>query len=98
VQVRILPVAETHEEYASEVLRSLTANGLRAEVVEANDPLGKRIRNSKMEKVPYVLVVGDDDVAHGTVGVNARESDVERDVPLEDFVNRLNDELLGTQV
>ncbi|MGA0879549.1 MAG: threonine--tRNA ligase, partial [Ilumatobacteraceae bacterium] len=72
VQVRILPVAEGHEEYAAEVLATLVAGGIRAEVVEANDPLGKRIRASKMDKVPYVLVVGDDDVAFdiGVAGVD----------------------------
>lgn len=98
VQVRILPVAESHEAYAAEVLKNLIDHGLRAEVVEANDPLGKRIRSSKMEKVPYVLVVGDDDVAHRTVGVNARESDVERDVPVDDFVARLDVELRSTRL
>ena len=54
------------------------------------DTLGARIRRAKLEKVPYVLVVGDDDVEHGTVGVNARGSDEpERGVALDDFVDRL---------
>ena len=52
--------------------------------------LGARIRRAKLEKVPYVLVVGDDDVANRTVGVNARGSDSpERDVTLDDFRARL---------
>jgi threonyl-tRNA synthetase len=98
VQVRILPVAQSHEEYALEVLAVLKDRGIRVEVVEANDPLGKRIRSSKMEKVPYVLVVGDEDIAHRTVGVNAREAEVERDVSVEDFVARLNNELRSTNI
>lgn len=98
VQVRILPVAEGHEEYASEVLAALVAEGIRADVIEANDPLGKRIRASKMDKVPYVLVVGDDDVAHRTVGVNARDTDVERDVPLAAFLHRVAEDVRGTRV
>jgi threonyl-tRNA synthetase len=57
--------------------------------VIADDQLGKRIRNAKVEKVPYVLVVGDDDLANGTVGVNPRGGDVQRDVVLNDFVNTL---------
>ncbi|MBU3688989.1 MAG: threonine--tRNA ligase [Acidimicrobiales bacterium mtb01] len=89
VQVRILPVAEAHHEYAERVAAELAANGFRAEVVAADDQLGKRIRNGKIEKIPYVLVVGDSDVASGTVGVNARGSDVERDVPLASFVQRV---------
>ena len=52
----------------------LRAGGFRAELVDAHaDTLGARVRRAKLEKVPYVLVVGDDDVEHGTVGVNARE-------------------------
>jgi threonyl-tRNA synthetase len=89
VQVRILPVAEAHHEYAERVASEMAARGFRAEVVAADDQLGKRIRNGKIEKIPYVLVVGDSDVANGTVGVNARGADVERDVPLTAFVDRL---------
>jgi threonyl-tRNA synthetase len=98
VQVRILPVAQSHEEYALEVQAVLKSQGIRVEVMEANDPLGKRIRSSKMEKVPYVLVVGDEDIAHRTVGVNARDAEVERDVNLDDFVARLNNELRSTDI
>ena len=89
VQVRILPVASAHEEYAAE-LRSQFANaGLRVDVVHADDQLGKRIRNAKLEKLPYVLVVGDDDVAHHSVGVNPRGGEVERDVLAHDFLARV---------
>jgi len=89
VQVRILPVASAHEEYAAE-LRSQFANvGLRVDVVHADDQLGKRIRNAKLEKLPYVLVVGDDDVAHHSVGVNPRGGEVERDVLAHDFLTRV---------
>ena len=56
-----------------------------------SDTLGARIRNAKMQKVPYVLVVGDDDVEHRTVGVNERGSDApERGVALDDFLGRLS--------
>ena len=89
VQVRVLPVAEAHHEYAERVATALAERGFRAEVVAADDQLGKRIRNGKIEKIPYVLVVGDSDVANGTVGVNARGADVERDVPLATFVERV---------
>jgi threonyl-tRNA synthetase len=58
--------------------------------VAADEPLGARIRKAKLEKLPYVLVVGDDDVAAGTVGVNQRGVDgVDRDVAVDDFVTRL---------
>ena len=56
-------------------------------MVEADEPLGARIRKAKLEKMPYVLVVGDDDVGAGTVGVNPRGGEVERGVPVDDFVD-----------
>ncbi|MEI6742935.1 MAG: threonine--tRNA ligase [bacterium] len=89
VQVRILPVASAHEEYASELRRQFANAGLRVDVVHADDQLGKRIRNAKLEKLPYVLVVGDDDVAHHSVGVNPRGGEVERDVLAHDFLTRV---------
>ena len=90
VQAAILPVAASHADYAAEVEAQLSQQGFRVEVVEAQEPLGRRIRAAKIQKMPYVLVVGDDDVAHGTVGVNARGSDGdERGVALEDFAARL---------
>src|SRR4051794_4272956 len=94
VQARILPVASAHEDYAHRMAQTLRDAGFRVDVVEANDQLGKRIRAAKLEKLPYVLVVGDDDVAAGTVGVNARGSDKpERGVDLEAFVERFADEV-----
>jgi threonyl-tRNA synthetase len=90
VQVRILPVASAHEAYASSVVARLESEGFRVDVMHADDQLGKRIRNAKLEKVPYVLVVGDDDAANGTVGVNPRGGEVERDVLLDAFVSRVH--------
>ena len=95
LQARLLPVAEEHGAYAFRVADRLKAEGFRADVVGADEKLGNRIRKAKLEKIPYVLVVGDDDVAAGTVGVNARERDVERDVPVDDFVERLRADVLA---
>ena len=93
VQVRVLPVAETHDEYARTAMATLRERGLRVDVGSADESLGNRIRKAKGEKLPYVLVVGDDDVAAGTVGVNARGNEVERDVPLDSFIDRIAAEI-----
>ncbi len=98
VQVQVLPVAETHAEYASDVAAELEEADLRVETIAADESLGKRIRAAKNHKIPYVLVVGDDDVAAHTVGVNARGNDVERDVPVASFVDRLAAELADHRV
>jgi threonyl-tRNA synthetase len=89
IQVRVLPVAASHEQYAQEVVERLIADGYRVDKATADDQLGKRIRTAKVEKIPYVLVVGDDDLAAGTVGVNPRGGEVERGVTVDDFILRL---------
>ncbi|MEO7369231.1 MAG: threonine--tRNA ligase, partial [Ilumatobacteraceae bacterium] len=93
VQARVLPVAEAHQAHAAQVVERLAAEGFRVDIVDANDQLGKRIRTAKLEKLPYVLVVGDDDVAAGTLGVNPRGGEVERGVPLDDFIERMHAEV-----
>ncbi len=90
VQVRVLPVRSDHHAYADRVADRLRADGFRADLIEADEPLGGRIRKAKLEKLPYILVVGDSDVVAGTVGVNARGSEQpERDVHLDVFAERL---------
>ncbi len=104
LQVRVLPVAEAHEAHVEQVVAELEAAGARVDWVKADVGLGKRIRTAKMEKIPYVLVVGDDDVAANTVGVNVRHdllsdedreagNDVERDVGLAAFIERFRAEV-----
>jgi threonyl-tRNA synthetase len=86
VQVRVLPVRDDHDTYARTVADELRAPGLRVDVVAADEPLGGRVRRGKLEKLPYILVVGDDDVAAGTAGVNARGQDrARRGVPVTEF-------------
>ena len=93
IQVRVLPVAEAHESYAAEVAAELDAAGARVDVVAADAGLGKRIRAGKMEKIPYVLVVGDEDVDAKTVGVNPRGGEVVRGVGLDTFMADFRDDV-----
>ena len=96
VQVRVLPVSSDHHTYAARVVDRLKGDGFRCDLAEADEPLGGRIRKAKLEKLPYILVVGDSDVEAGTVGVNARGSDQpERDIPVDDFAQRLEAEVLA---
>jgi threonyl-tRNA synthetase len=95
VQVRVLPVRDDHHDYAYRIVDRLRSEGLRADLAEADEPLGGRIRKAKLEKLPHILVVGDDDVAAGTVGDNPRGGDVERGVSVDDFVDRLESEVLS---
>jgi threonyl-tRNA synthetase len=93
-QVRVLGVRNDHDPYAAYVAETLALEGIRASVEEASEPLGSRIRKAKLEKIPYILVVGDDDVEKGTLGVNARGSnDPERGVSVAEFRERLIEEI-----
>jgi threonyl-tRNA synthetase len=72
VQVKVLPVSEKHLDYGKKVLAELKAAGIRAEIDDANESLGKKIRNAKQEKIPYLFVVGDKETEAGTVSVEGR--------------------------
>ena len=89
VQASVLPVAADHAGYAASVADELRAAGVRTEVVASDEPLGRRVRAAKLQKVPYVLVVGADDVAAGTAGVNTRSGEPERGVPLAEVRARI---------
>ncbi|MFV1991034.1 MAG: His/Gly/Thr/Pro-type tRNA ligase C-terminal domain-containing protein, partial [Acidimicrobiales bacterium] len=94
VQVRVLGVRDDHDAFAQSLVERLVAAGYRADWAEATEPLGARIRKAKLEKLPYVLVVGDEDVEADTVGVNARGEQVERGVPIDAFIARIAEETL----
>ena len=92
VQVSIIPVADRHDEYAGQVKQRLRDSGLRAESDVSNETVGDKIRKALTQKHPAVIVVGDDDVANGTVGLRLYGEDRDtRGVPLIDATNRLVD-------
>jgi len=87
-------VRDGHDDYAREVAGALRVADVRVEVDTADEPLPARIRRWKLQKVPYILVVGDDDTAARTVGVNARSSArPDRGVALDSFVAAVSAEI-----
>ena len=94
-QVRVIPVTDAHVDYARTVAEAVRRAGIRAEVDESGEKLGALIRRAKLAKIPYVLVVGGDDVAAGTVGVNRRgwTTKPEQGVALDAFVTEVGDEV-----
>ncbi len=96
VQARVLPVKADNEPYASWVAQRLRSEGMRADTGPADEPLGARVRRAKLEKLPWVLVVGNDDAALGTVGVNTRGSSVpERGVSVAECILRMGWDIAG---
>ena len=75
VQVKILTVTERADEYAQEIAAKLDKAGFRAEVDLRNEKIGKKIREATLEKVPYMLVVGDRDMENGTVSPRHRSGE-----------------------
>ncbi|MFM8867952.1 MAG: threonine--tRNA ligase [Ilumatobacteraceae bacterium] len=90
IQARVLPVTTAHEGHAAEVVARLRARGFRTDLAAADEQLGKRIRTAKVERIPYVLVVGDEDVAGDTLGVNPRGGEVRRGVSVDSFIAELS--------
>jgi threonyl-tRNA synthetase len=89
VQVSVLPISDRHAEYAGQVAAQLSATGIRTEVDDRTESIGKKIRNAELQKVPYMLVVGDREEETGEVGVRRhREGDV-GSMSLEEFLERL---------
>jgi len=97
VQARLLPVSEKHNAYAQEVLNELKAENVRADVDDANESLGKKIRNAKQEKIPYLLVVGDAEIEAKTISVDSRDKGKIGTLPLSQFLNQLQTEIMNRE-
>lgn len=73
VQVKILPISEAHHDYAESIAKELRTHNIRVELDATNESLGKRIRSAKMEKTPYLMVVGDKEIEAKTVSLESRK-------------------------
>jgi len=92
VQVKILPITDRTLDYANTVCEKLRAEGIRCEVDKRSEKIGYKIREAKMEKVPYVLVVGDKEAEDGTVNVNKRGVEEKQTVALKEFIEQVVEE------
>jgi threonyl-tRNA synthetase len=92
VQARVLAVSEKAADYAAEVKAKLAAEGLRVEADVSADKLGAKIRRAQMEKIPYMVVVGEKDMAARVVSPRTREGTQQPATPIDDFARRLASE------
>ena len=93
VQVKVLAIGEGHVEYANKVKDALEANHIRVEVDARNEKIGYKIREAQLKKVPYMLVVGDKEMADGLVSVRSRSDGELGQMTIEDFVKRAVEEV-----
>ncbi|MBR5070604.1 MAG: threonine--tRNA ligase, partial [Oscillospiraceae bacterium] len=93
VQVKVIPISEKHSEYAAKVLAELDAAGIRAEVDTRNEKMGYKIREAQLQKIPYMLVVGDKEAESGTVSLRSRRAGDEGALALADFIANIKEEI-----
>ena len=93
VQVKVLPISEKNNVYANEVLAALRAASIRADLDDANESLGKKIRNAKTEKIPYLVVVGDKEVEAKTISVDSRDHGKLDTMTVVGFIARATEEI-----
>jgi threonyl-tRNA synthetase len=89
VQVIVLPIADRHADYAGQVIRVLEDQGIRAELDGRNEKVGFKIREAQMQKIPYMLVIGDKEVEAKTVAVRSREKSDLGVQKIEDFLSMI---------
>ena len=99
VQVQVIPISEKANAYAQQVRKTLsevsipdTGGGLRVEIDDANERMQKKIRDAQLQKIPYMLVVGEREAAEGKVAVRLRSGKDLGPMPLETFINRIKTE------
>lgn len=92
-QVRVLPIADRHAEYAGQVREGLSAAGLRASVDSSNQRISYKIRQAQVEQIPYMAVIGDREVASSAVSVRSRSEGDLGALPLDGFIQRLLSEV-----
>ncbi|WP_203335544.1 threonine--tRNA ligase [Nocardioides limicola] len=89
VQVQGIPIAERHSDYLIEVAGRMTAQGLRVEVDTSDDRMQKKIRNAQLQKVPFMMIAGDEDVAAGAVSFRYRDGRQDNGVPVDEAIARV---------
>jgi len=93
VQVKILPISEAHHEYAERIRDLLGLAGIRFELDLSNETLGKKVRQAKVEKVPYWLVIGDKEKEVGAVTLESRDKGNLGQLPPDELINLLKKEI-----
>lgn len=93
VQVKVLPIVDKHHDYAGRVAERLREAGLRVEVDYRNEKIGYKIREAQVEKVPYMLVLGDKEAENGQVAVRSRKEGDLGPMPLENFIEKITEEV-----
>jgi threonyl-tRNA synthetase len=94
VQVVVIPIADRHVEYAREVAQQLRVQGLRVELDERSERMNAKIRDAQKQKVPYMLVLGDNEMNDKQVSLRVRDGSQQNNIPLAEFLERAKDRIV----
>jgi threonyl-tRNA synthetase len=92
-QVRLLPIADRHVDYSNRIKSQMLNQGIRVEIDDKAATTNKKIRNAQIEKVNYILVVGDKEVEHNTVNIRTRDEKILGEKPIDEFISEIKKEL-----
>ncbi len=93
IQVKILPIASTHKEYAKKIQMQLSEKGIRVELDEREEKIGYKIREAQLQKIPYMLIIGDKEIEANAVGVRSRKEGDIGSLNVDEFIKKLQDEI-----
>ena len=94
VQIKFLPIADRHLDYTYEVKKKLEDAGIiRIEVDDRSEKLGFKLREAQLEKVPYMIVIGDKDIENGAVSVRSRKKGDMGSMPVDEFIKMIKEEI-----
>jgi len=93
VQVVVIPIADRHVDYAREVAQKLRVEGMRVELDERSERMNAKIRDAQKQKVPYMLVLGDNEMNAGQVSLRVRDGSQQNNIPLDEFLARAKDRI-----
>ena len=89
VQVQAIPVADTFSDYLHDVAKQMRVRGIRVEVDDSDDRMQKKIRNAQLQKVPFMMIAGADDVAANAVSFRYRDGRQDNGVPIDEAIERI---------
>jgi len=93
IQIAIIPISEKHLKYAKEIAEKIKEQGFRTEIQGENESVSKKIRNAEMQKIPYILVIGDKEQKAKTISVRSREKGDIGETKVEDFVKKIQKQI-----
>ena len=93
VQVKVLPISDSQKEYAEKIVEKLSKEGLRVEIDDRQEKIGYKIREAQLQKVPYMLILGEKEVESKSVGVRSRKDGDIGAMEADEFVNKIKEEI-----